>query len=293
MKVLVTGASGFVGGHICDYLLTRGHSVTALSRSGKAQAGVIAVKGDVTTGEGLSFALSGAGAVIHLVGIIKERPPQVTFEKVHVEGTRQVLQAAEGAGVRRYLQMSALGANEGASRYFDSKARAEALVKASGLDWTVFRPSLIFGVGDDFFGHVLKGLVQSGPVVPQIGDGHFPFRPVWIGDVARAFEQSLSRPVTLGKSYDLVGPVEYSLAELLKLMKRALGVKKPVVPVPLTLMRLSLPALQLLPNPPITHDQFKMLLAGNTGDPREAGEVFDLEMRRLEEELPKILASGA
>ncbi|MDZ7703542.1 MAG: complex I NDUFA9 subunit family protein [Trueperaceae bacterium] len=292
MNVLVTGASGFVGRHLCTYLLHQGHRVIGLARSEGAELpGVEWVRGDVVTGAGLADAMTHAQAVIHLVGIIREKGKQITFEQVHVEGTRNVVGAALEADLERFVHMSALGAVEGAkSRYFETKARAETIVRESGLRYTIHRPSLIFGQGDDFFGETLKNLVEAGPVVPQIGDGHFPFRPIWVGDVARAFEQSLTRSAADQRSFDLVGPTEYSFRELLELIRRTLGSRKPIVPVPLPLMRVAVPLLQILPNPPITSDQFEMLLAGNTGDPTEATAAFDLVMAELPEHLPRILA---
>lgn len=293
MKVLVTGASGFIGSHVTARLLEQGHEVAAFSRHGMApQPGVQSLQGDVVTGEGLAEAMKDIGAVIHLVGIIREGRGNATFEKVHVAGTQQVLAAARAAGVARYVHMSALGASaDSASGYAATKARAEALVKDSGLDWTILRPSLAFGVGGEFFGKILKSLVQLPPVIPQIGNGQFPFRPVWVGDVALAFGRALERPDTVKECYELVGPIEYSFRELLELLRDTLGLKKPIVSVPLPLMRLMVPLLQILPNPPITKDQFLMLIKGNTGNPARARAAFDLTMTALPEQLPDILTA--
>lgn len=289
MNVLVTGASGFVGRRLLEQLLAKGHRVMALSRRrANFPVEVEVALGDVVSGEGLAAASASAEAVIHLVGIIRETRGQ-GFEQAHTEGTRNVVSAAREAGVKRYLQMSALGAAKGTgSRYFETKARAEEIVKASGLDWTIFRPSLIFGRGDEFFGLVLKGLV-SAPLIPQIGDGRFPIRPIYVGDVAGAFEQALSRPATIGRSFDLVGPTEYSFRELLLLVREALGSRNPILPVPLWAMKLAVPLLQILPHPPITRDQFAMLLRGNTGDPALMQQHFDLPLEALPEHLPAIL----
>jgi uncharacterized protein YbjT (DUF2867 family) len=303
MNVIVTGATGYVGYHVVKALLEAGHGVVAVSRKGARSStasgkdlgileGARYVVGDVASGAGLKEAAQGCDAMIHLVGIIAQNNDQ-TFQRVHVDGTRNVLEAAKSAGVKRYLQMSALGAASGAaSRYSATKFEAEELVRGSGLEWTIFRPSLIFGVGDDFFGRVLKNLVAT-PVVPQIGDGSFPFRPVWVGDVAQSFVQSLTNPATIGQIYDLVGPKEYTFRQLLDLEMQTLGAKKPVVPAPLFLMDIAVPLMQILgPLAPITNDQYAMLKAGNTADPTIMRQTFKLEGRTLETELPRVLGKA-
>ncbi len=301
LKITVTGATGYVGHHVVKELLERGHRVTALSRSGNKASTASGVAlpifedvnyigGDVATGRNLEMAFTGADVVIHLVGIVAERGQQ-TFSNVHITGTKNVLEAAKKAGVKRYLHMSALGASANAvSGYSSSKFAAEELVRASGLEYTIFRPSLIFGQGDDFFGKILKNLVSTGPIVPQIGDGSFPFRPIWAGDVAKCFAQSLDIPNTIGQIYDLVGSKEFSFKELLQLELNALGMKKPLVPVPIFLMDMAVPMMQILGSlAPITTHQYAMLKAGNTADPSKFNSVFKLENRSLETELPKLL----
>ncbi len=289
MRVLITGGSGFVGRALVRQLAADGHEVFAGSRGGQSVEGAQGVPLDVTDFGSVLRATETVQpqAVAHLVGIIAESGAH-TFEAVHVAGTRHLLAAAPRGA--RYLHMSALGAKLGsASGYFDSKARAEGLVWDSGLNATVFRPSLIFGVGDDFFGNVLKNLVGAAPLVPVIGDGHFPFRPVSVEDVARAFAGALNKPETAGATYDLTGPDEYSFEELLRLELDALGQDKPLLHVPLWAMNLAVPLMQVLPTPPITRDQYLMLLAGNTADPQPAQRVFDLPMHHLKPALPKIL----
>jgi NADH dehydrogenase len=301
MKVLVTGSTGYVGHYIVKALLVAGHSVVSVSRDAAKSKTASGSKlevfgnveyrmGDVTNGNGLKEAMNGSDAVIHLVGIIAEKGLQ-TFQRVHVDGTRNVLAAAKAAGVKRYLHMSALGASASAiSGYSSSKFKAEELLRASSLDWTIFRPSLVFGIGDDFFGHVLRNLVSQAPIVPQIGDGHFPFRPVWVEDVASSFVQALSKPETIGKIFDLVGPKEYTFAELLKMMQTTLGFKKPTIAVPIPIMDIMVPIMNLVPAiAPITKDQYAMLKAGNTGNPEFMNQTFQLEQRELEQELPAIL----
>jgi NADH dehydrogenase len=295
VKVLVTGASGFVGKAVTTELVRQGHTVLAASRRGSELPGAQNLALDVTERESCEAIVQAEpDALIHLVGIIAERGEQ-TFERVHRIGTENVLKAA-GALPKtvRYLQMSALGADlHSASAYFRTKAQAEEAVRSSRLDWTIFQPSLIFGPGDEFFGKVLRQLV-SGPLVPLIGDGHFPFRPVWVGDVALAFVQALQRPACLRRTFPLVGPKEYSFRELLELELRALKMpNKALLPIPLAAMRLAVPLMQLLPRPPITRDQYAMLIQGNTGNPEPASHTFDLPLRSLEEVLPELLSKVA
>lgn len=292
MRVLVTGASGFVGRAVVAELVRRGHTVLAASRRGEAVAGAQGVKLDVTDPAAVLRVVGEVSpeAVVHLVGIIQEAGGQ-TFERVHFEGTRNVLAATPRTA--RYVQMSALGAREDSgSRYSSTKGRAERLVRESGLSSTILRPSLIFGPGDDFFGRVLRELVSTGPVVPQIGNGQFPFRPVSVEDVARAFAGALEQPEAVGQTYDLTGPEEFTFRQLLELELAALGKKKPIVPVPLVLMNLAVPAMRLLPKPPITRDQYAMLKEGNTAPNEPARTVFGLPMRRLQDELPGIVGRG-
>lgn len=282
MRVAVSGATGFVGRHIVTSLLSRGHQVVALSSSSAPyQTHYEQVRVDVVTGDGLAQAVRACDAIIHLVGIIREQ--RYSFAEVHVQGTVNMLQAAQEQGVKRFIHMSALGADmQAESRYYQSKARAESLVKASPLLWTIFRPSLIFGEGDEFFGKTLYDLVNKGPVIPQIGDGSFLFRPVWVGDVARAFTQALDYSPSKRQTYPLVGPDILSFKEMLLLLRQARGYeKKPLVSIPLRLMKLTLPLMQILPHPPISTDQFRMLLAGNSSEDMSAAQVFDLEQLSL------------
>lgn len=207
---------------------------------------------DAARNEGLLEAAKGQEALIYLVGIIRERGDQ-TFRQAHVEGVRHSLAAAKAAGISRFVHMSALGTARGTgSRYYETKAEGEELVQASGLDWTILRPSLIFGRGDEFFGGILKGLVTAPlPFIPLIGDGRFVFRPIWVGDVARAFEQALNRPQTIHRSYNLVGPKEYTFRELLLLVRDTLGSRKPLLSIPLTLMDWVVPLISPCPLAPL------------------------------------------
>lgn len=293
MKVLIIGGSGYVGTHMAQHLLEQGHQVTVASRRGEGPlSGVRYVMADAAKNEGLLEAAQGQEALIYLVGIIRERGDQ-TFQQAHVEGVRHSLAAAKAAGISRFVHMSALGTARGTgSRYYETKAEGEELVQASGLNWIILRPSLIFGQGDEFFGGILKGLVTAPiPFIPLIGDGRFVFRPIWVGDVAAAFEQAMNRPNTVHRSYNLVGPKEYTFRELLLLVRDTLGSRKPLLPIPLALMDRVVPLISPLPFSPITRDQYLQLKMGNTADPAHMRQAFTLEERSLEAELPKILSA--
>ncbi len=286
MRVVLIGGTGFLGTHVARALLAAGHEVWALSRRGRGPLQEVRyLKGDAARNQGLAEAVTGTDAVFYLAGIIREG--EQSFEAVHVEGVRSVVAAMREAGVRRLLHVSALGARRGTrSRYFETKAKGEAIVRESGLEWTIFRPSLVFGEGDEFFGKILKGLVRMPlPFIPLVGSGDYPFRPVWAGDVAEAMVQSLRKPETIGEAYDLVGPREYTYRELVLLVRDALCSRKPLLSLPVGFFAL----LARLPGAPITRDQLYMLLMGNTGDPGKMRAAFSLEWRPLEAELPRIL----
>ncbi|WP_117236806.1 complex I NDUFA9 subunit family protein [Thermus sediminis] len=285
MRVLVVGGTGFVGQALVSLLLKRGHTPLVLSRrSRELPPGAVWLQGDLTRE---IPDLRNVEAAIYLAGIIREGPQ--TFQAVHVEGVRNLLEGMRRAGVRRLLHMSALGARKGTgSRYYDTKAEGEEVVRHSGLSWTIFRPSLIFGPGDEFFGKVLRELVCSPlPFVPLIGDGRFPFRPVYVGDVALAFVEALEKGIT--GSHDLVGPEEYTFRELLERVMAVVGRRKPFLPIPLLFMDLAVPLLSPLPFAPITKDQYVMLKGGNTAPLPEGLEDLIPRLTPLEEVLPGYL----
>jgi len=270
MRIFLAGGTGFVGGHVRRALLARGHSIRLLvhKRSAGSAPGVEEFEGDATLLPSFAAAASGFDATINLIGIIREFPQRgVTFERLHVEATRNMVCAARNAGVRRHLQMSALGTCAGAGTgYFRSKFRGEQEVRDSGLNYTIFRPSLIFGPKDDFV-NKLAGLLRVLPALPVIGDGEYLLQPISADDVARCFVDALEKPETVGQTYELCGPDRMSYNELLDTLSRVLG-KKGVLKVknPLGLMRLVVPVLQHLPFFPISTDQIEMLVQGNCCD---------------------------
>lgn len=264
MKICISGATGFVGGHLCKELLSRGHTLKLLAHSPKAVNLTDAelVSGDATSAEDCLKAAAECDAVINLVGIIREFPARgVTFERLHIEATHNMLAAARQNGIHRYLQMSALGSRAAAvSGYHRSKYAAEELVVASGLDYTIFRPSLIFGPKDAFV-NMLADFIRRFSVVPVIGDGRYRMQPIAADDVARCFAIALEKPETVGRAYNICGPDRLNYLEVVDAVAKALGryfvfkLKNPLV-----LMQFITPILERFPFYPVTSDQITMLL---------------------------------
>ena len=235
-RVLLTGATGFVGRSVLRELIAKGHKAVCLVRDRDAFLASAkhlpadrfeVVSGSIFDHESLAAAAQGADAAIHLVGVIQEnRLRGQTFERVHVEGTLNVLSACKAAGIRRYLHMSALGTRRDAiSEYHRTKWLGECHVRDSGLDWTIFRPSIIHGPDGEFM-HMMKTFVCDVtvpalgffplfiPVIPYFGDGMKQLQPVSVRDVAHCFVAALSLPATIGKIYELGGPEALTWKEL-------------------------------------------------------------------------------
>jgi len=292
VNVLVAGGTGFVGAHLIRELRRNGHTVVILShhRSRGPEQGIVVVRGDVTDPVSVGAAAWGCDAAINLVGIIREFPAKgVTFQQLHVQATRNMVDAAKEAGIRRYLQMSALGTRKDAiSNYHRTKYAAEGYVRASGLDWTIFRPSLIFGPNDAFV-NMLADQVRKFPVVPVIGDGSYRMQPIHADDVARCFVQALGMPQTVGQTYDLCGPDRLTYLQMLAVVGKVLG-KSSVTTIksPLGLIKSVLPFLQKIPAFPLTTDQLQMLVEESICDGAWR-RTFPFEPIRFEEGIREYL----
>lgn len=251
-NVLVLGGSGFIGRYLVNLLVGRGCRVLVPSRRRDHAKHLITLPTcdvvdanihDDTTLDGL---IDGQHAVINLVGIL--HGSQSDFERVSVELPRRVIAACQQRGVRRYLHMSALGADpDGPSMYQRSKGQGEALVRACPLDWTIFKPSVVFGAEDEFLNMFAK-LAALFPVLP-IGGAAVRFQPVWVEDVAAAFANSLDNEATLRKAYELAGPRIYTLRELVRFAARAAGHPRPVIALPAAIARLQAAVMEHLPGP--------------------------------------------
>lgn len=273
-RVFVTGGTGFVGKHVIRALLARGFLVRCLVRPGsehdlKGFESIDRVPGDVLQPEGLAPSVEACAAIVHLVGIIRERRSRgVTFERLHAQATRNMLAVAREAGIKRYLQMSALGTRPGAhARYHRTKWEAEELVRASDLDWTIFRPSVIFGRGDELVSVLARALKRL-PVMPVLGDGRYRLQPIPAEQVATGFARALHTPASSRQTYDVAGPIAYAFVDLLDEIARALGrrrVRK--IHVPLAPVRVLTRALEWLPFYPVSSDQLVMLSEESVADP--------------------------
>lgn len=296
--IFVTGGTGFVGKAVVRALQAHGFVVRCLVRAGSEQhlrgfEAIERVPGDVLTPKALAEAIEGCTAVIHLVGIIREHPGLgITFERLHAVATSHMVEATQAAGVHRYIQMSALGTRPNArSRYHQTKWEAEETVRRSGLQWTIFRPSVIYGPGDGFV-TMLARLVRRLPVVPVIGDGKYQLQPVPVEQVAEAFARALERNATVGQTYEAGGPRPYPFVEILDLIGAAVGKRKVrKVYQPLGLMRPLVACLERLPFFPLTSDQLLMLAENNVCDPVPFFKAFDLEPVEFPEGLRRMFQS--
>ena len=296
MRVFVTGGTGFVGKAVIRALQSHGIIVRCLVRPGseadlKGFEAIERVPGDVLHPEGMEAAMQGCAAVVHLVGIIRERPGRgVTFERLHPVATANMVMAAQKAGIRRFLLMSALGTRPGArSSYHRTKWEAERVVRESGMEWTIFRPSVIYGTLDGFVSMLAR--MMRLPVVPVLGDGRYRLQPVPVGQVAEGFARALERPATIGQTYEVGGPRPYTFNEILDQIGKALGksrVRK--LHQPLGLMRPLVRLLEPLLFFPVTSDQLLMLQEENVCDPTPFFRAFDLEPVEFPDGLRRMLA---
>jgi len=284
-EILVTGGTGFLGRHVCRALIARGFLPRLLVRvgsEGRIPEDVRRVcrvtPGDVTNRECVVNAAQSTGAVVHLAGIIREFPARnETFEKVHVEATRHAVHAANHWRIPRFVHVSALGAEAGGpGGYFDSKGRAEEIVRNSGLSWTVFRPAGIFGPGDRFFTELGRA-VRRAPFLPVPGDGEFLLQPVFVGDVVKGIADCLSRPDTEKRSFDVGGPERFTYNELVDRIAAAIGVRVRKARISVPRIRRATRILSRFEKFPLAPEMLDILLAGSTCDGGPYYSAFGLD----------------
>jgi len=304
MKILVTGGTGFVGTHVVNRLLHRGHAVAVLARDPRKARNrfnrpVEIAEGSVLDRDQVAAAAAGRDAVVHLVGVINEKGGQ-TFDRMHREATENVVAAAKSAGVRRYLHMSAMGSSDDSpSEYGRTKAAGEKAVRASGLDWTIFRPSIIFGQGDGFVS-LLAPIVRMNPgFIPVIGPGTTKFQPVAIEDVARVFADALEKPEAIGRAFEVGGPDVLTLNDIYREIAAAVGKPgKPLLHLPLWYGRVLAGGFEWLArrgvfaDPPLTRDQLKSLGRDNAADVSATVALFGGEWKRFRAGIREYLSTG-
>jgi NADH dehydrogenase len=294
VKVFVTGASGFVGEEVLRQLHQAGHAIRILARNpthftsgGRASpraetsAEIEIHPGNILDPATLPDGLRGTDAIIHLVGIISE-VGRNTFENVHTRGTQNIVNAAQQAGVRRFIHMSALGTRANAvSRYHQSKWAAEEILRQSNLDYTIFRPSIIYGPHDHFV-NLFANMSRWSPMLPIIGDGRAKMQPVPVEDVAKCFVRALSESKSIGQTYDLGGKDILSFEEILDTILEVTGRKRLKLHLPMPIARLQAALLEFIfplfgQAPPLNRDQLLMLKEDNVGNTQPANGLFKLE----------------
>lgn len=277
MKVLVTGGTGFVGRYLCTELDERGHDVTAMARSPDSDAvpaGVETVEGDVTDPDSLEGPIEDQDAVVHLVALSPLYKPdggEETHYEIHLGGTENVISVMESHGVSRLVHMSAVGADpNGNTAYIRAKGRAEEVVRESGLDWTIFRPSIVFGEGGEFidFTRTLTTPYVTG--LPGGGE-RMEFRPIWAEDIAPMLSDAVEGDEHTGEIYEIAGPETLSLADVTRLIYRSEGKSVTVLPVPMALAGLGLSVADPIPFIPFGKNQFRSLTLSLTIDENDIG----------------------
>ncbi|UCG62675.1 MAG: complex I NDUFA9 subunit family protein [Candidatus Zixiibacteriota bacterium] len=293
MKVAVTGGTGFVGRNLVNRLVAEDHQVTVLTHSDTGEglfAGPVrTVAGSVDDALSLEAAFGGADVVYHLVGIIAETKHK-TFERTVVVGTTNVVEACRRAGIEKLLYLSAMGTSHNArTEYHRTKYLAEQAVIKSGMEYVIYRPSVIYGL-DDGFVSLLVRLITKSPITPVIGNGHYRLQPVYIDDVVSAMVQALTVQQANERIIEIGGPEKLEYLEILHIIKRVLGKKRVNFHIPMWVMRAVASVMEKLMKPaPITRDQLKMMATGNTGDITLMKQLFAIDPVPFEKGLRKYL----
>lgn len=281
--VTLFGGSGFIGSQAVRALARRGwrirvavrNPVLAIEVQPLGDPGQIQfMRCDVTNPDDVARALRGSDALVNLVGVLHDGGKRRGFQAVHVEAARTIAQAARAAGVRRVVQISAIGADlDSPSAYARSKAQAEQEIRAVHPDAVILRPSLVFGAGDGFLNR-FASMATFSPVLPLIGGGETKFQPVYVGDVAEAIARAVVQGAAAGRTYELGGPSVWTFREVLELVKRETGRDRLLASVPFVVARPLGAALEMVGlfglTPPLTRDQVLMLEVDNVVAPGAA-----------------------
>lgn len=290
-RIVILGGTGFLGGFLVPRLAADGHQVVVLSRNRETHRqravgrNVTVVTADVHDAPTLRRHFAGADAVVHLVGILNESGRN-TFQRVHVDLVRLVVEACRDSNVHRLHLMSSLQAGKGSSAYLRSRGEAEALVKASTLDWTIYEASTIFGPGDGLVTR-FDGLLRVAPVVP-LPRPRAKMAPVYVGDVAEAIARCVADDASMLHTYELYGPETWALIDIVRAIRDARGRRRAVLPMPDALGRLQAQVAQFAPGKPFTPDNFRSLLTDSVGTVDGLAQL-GIHPQRLSTWLPRLL----
>ena len=268
-QLVILGGTGFVGSHLVSRLAADGHHIVLLSRNREQhrELGVLPQvsirSAGVYNDDVLRREFDGADAVINLIGILNTQGRH-TFQRAHVDLTRRVIAACHASDVSRLHQMSSLKAGQGLSQYLKTRGEAEALVKASALDWTIYQPSVIFGEGDGLVSR-FAALLRRMPVLP-LARAKSRLAPTFVGDVAEAIARCVnSDKLGLRRCFELYGPDVFTLSEIVHQIRAAAGLHTPIIPLHDSLGRLQSQVAGLLPGKPFSLDNFKSLRTDSVG----------------------------
>ena len=277
MKCCVIGGTGFVGSRLVARLANAGYRVTVPTRDPercrhlRVLPTVSGIRADIHAPETLRSMLEGADTAINLVGILNEPGRDgAGFRRAHVELTQKLIGACSTAGVRHLVQISALNATSpdrpdpGTSHYLRSKGEAEAVLRASGLNWTILQPSVVFGPGDSFLNR-FAGLLRSVPLAFPLAMPGARFAPVHVDDVVEAIIRVLDQPAAFGHTFQLYGPETYTLRELVELVAATMGLRRRVIGLPRSLSRLQAAVMDYVPGKPFSTDNYRSLLTDSVG----------------------------
>jgi uncharacterized protein YbjT (DUF2867 family) len=292
VKVLLTGGTGFVGPAVLRAISEQGHEVRALVRDEKsagtaAALGADPFLGDMTEAASLQEAVEGVDAVVHLVGIRQGKPED--FQRIMVGGTHDLIDAANAAGVKRFVLMSALGVTDETKDevpYYGAKWEQERLLRESGLEHVIFRPCFVFG-RDGGILTTFRKIAKIAPVTPIIGSGEQRIQPIWIDDLGAYFARALEEPAAANRTFEIGGPDRVSWNEFWARLKDALGVRRPSIHMPMGFMRANAVVTERLPGDiPLTRDLLRMMeLGDNVVSNDDALETFKLPLVPLDDQL--------
>ncbi|MCH7831036.1 MAG: NAD(P)H-binding protein [Proteobacteria bacterium] len=299
MRVAIIGGTGFVGGYLIESLLDAGHSVSVMVRPGsedkvRRARQLRMTRGSLSSRDAIQETCDGCEAVIYNVGILREFPQQgITFEETQLLGVERTLAAAKKTGAMRFLLMSANGVRAHGTPYQDSKYHAEERVRNSGLEFTIFAPSVIFGdprgrmeIATQLYADMVA------PVLPAVGfytgwnptAGKVMMSPVHVEDVATAFVKALQDDALVRQKVHLGGPEALSWSQMIQRIAASAGKVKTIIPMPIGMMKLAALLLDWMPKFPVTRDQLTMLAEGNVVKPDELARIIGRELRRFDTE---------